>query len=292
MPANLPPMTGAAAVPTVVLASAVLHAVWNGLTHGLRDKLAGFTLISLASAGCGAVLVCLAPLPAPAAWPYIAASAALQVAYQLLLLRAYQLGDFGQMYPTARGTSPVVVALVSTTLLGHSLPAGQALGIAVVACGLAGLALADGIPGRAQLPALAAALGTGVMIASYTLVDGSGVRVSGSVFGYIAWLFLCQGLVLPLIAWARRGPALLTALRPLCGRGLAGGLLSLLAYGLVVWAQSRGDLSTIAALRETSIVFGALIGAVVFRERLGHRRITASVTVLAGIAVLQLTGGP
>ncbi|MGE7386196.1 EamA family transporter [Streptomyces sp. NPDC004126] len=291
MPAILPSVTGAAAVPAVVLASAVLHAVWNGLTHGLRDKLAGFTLISLASAGCGAVLVCLAPLPAPAAWPYIAASAALQVTYQLLLLRAYQLGDFGQMYPTARGTSPVVVAVVSTVLLGHSLAAGQALGIAVIACGLAGLALADGLPGRGQLPALAAAVGTGVMIASYTLVDGSGVRVSGSVFGYIAWLFLCQGLVLPLIAGARRGRALFTALRPLWGRGLAGGLLSLLAYGLVVWAQSRGDLSTIAALRETSIVFGALIGAVVFRERLGHRRIAASATVLVGIAVLQLTAG-
>ncbi|MEV7416212.1 DMT family transporter [Streptomyces sp. NPDC089919] len=291
MPANLPALTGAAAVPAVVLASALLHALWNGLTHGLRDKLAGFTLISLASAGCGAVLVCLAPLPDAAAWPYIAASAALQVAYQVLLLRAYQLGDFGQMYPTARGTSPVVVALVSTTLLGHALPAGQALGIAVVACGLAGLAFADGIPGRAQLPALGAALGTGVMIASYTLVDGSGVRVSGSVFGYLAWLFLCQGLVLPALAWARRGPALLTALRPMWGRGLAGGVLSLVAYGLVVWAQSRGDLSTIAALRETSIVFGALIGAVVFRERLGHRRITASLAVLAGIVLLQLAGG-
>lgn len=291
MPVSLPSMTGAAVVPVVVLASAVLHATWNGLTHGLSDKLAGFTLISLASAGCGAVLVCLAPLPDPASWPYIAASAALQVAYQLLLLRSYQLGDFGQMYPTARGTSPIVVALVSTAFLGHSLPAGQALGIAVVSCGLAGLAFADGLPGRAQLPALAAAVGTGVMIASYTLVDGSGVRASGSVFGYIAWLYLCQGLVLPVIARARRGPALLTALRPLCGRGLAGGLLSLLAYGLVVWAQSRGDLATIAALRETSIVFGALIGAVVFRERLGHRRIAASAAVLAGIAVLQLTGG-
>ncbi|MFG2621218.1 EamA family transporter [Streptomyces sp. NPDC048507] len=288
MPAVLPSLTGAAAVPLVVLASAVLHAVWNGLTHGLDDKLAGFTLISLASAGCGGVLVCLAPVPDPAAWPYIGASAALQVAYQLLLLRAYQLGDFGQMYPTARGTSPVVVALVSTTFLGHSLPVGQYLAIAVIVCGLAGLAFADGVPGRSHLPALAAALGTGVMIASYTLVDGTGVRVSGSVLGYVAWLFLCQGLVLPLIAWGLRGPALLTTLRPLYGRGLAGGLLSLLAYGLVVWAQSRGDLATIAALRETSIVFGALIGAVVFRERLGHRRITASVTVLAGIALLQL----
>ncbi|KMO96908.1 DMT family transporter [Streptomyces roseus] len=284
-------MTGAAAVPAVVLASAVLHATWNGLTHGLRDKLAGFTLISLASAGCGAVLVCLAPLPDPRAWPYLACSAALQVAYQLLLLRSYQLGDFGQMYPTARGTSPVVVAVVSATFLGHSLPVGQAVGIGVVSCGLAALAFADGIPGRAQLPALAAAVGTGMMIASYTLVDGSGVRVSGSVLGYIAWLFLCQGLVLPVIAWARRGPDLLAALRPLYGRGLAGGLLSLLAYGLVVWAQSRGDLATIAALRETSIVFGALIGAVVFRERLGHRRIAASAAVLAGIAVLQFTGG-
>ncbi len=287
----LPSAAGSAAVPAVVLAAAVLHAVWNGLAHGIGDKLVGFTLINLAYTGCAAVLVCCTPVPDAAAWPFIAASAALQVVYQVLLLRAYQLGDFGQMYPMARGTSPLLVAVASTVVLGRPLPPGELVGVAVISGGLACLALADGIPGRSQLPALAAAVGTGVLIASYTVVDGTGVRHSGTVAGYVAWLFLCQGPVLPLIAWRIRGRALVGQLRPVCRRGLAGGVLSLLAYGLVVWAQARGDLAAIAALRETSIVIAALIGTLVFRERFGYLRLTASATVLTGIAVLELTRG-
>ncbi|MCT9930376.1 DMT family transporter [Planotetraspora sp. A-T 1434] len=288
MPGVVSSGAGAAAVPAVVLAAALLHVVWNGLAHGIKDKLAGFTLINLAYTGCGAVMVLLMPMPDPAAWPYIAASAVLQVVYQVLLLRAYQLGDFGQMYPMARGTSPLLVAVVSTTVLGQALPGRDVAGVVVISCGLAGLALADGIPGRAQLPALAAAVGTGMMIALYTVVDGTGVRHSGTVTGYIAWLFLCQGPVLPLIAWARRGRSLIGQLRPVSGRGLTGGLLSVVAYGLVVWAQARGNLATIAALRETSIVMAALIGTLIFREGFGYLRVTASATVLAGIVVLEL----
>ncbi|MEE1819813.1 EamA family transporter [Streptomyces sp. SP18ES09] len=282
-------MTGAAAVPVVVLAAALLHAVWNALAHKADDRLAVFVLMNLATTGCAAVVVCLTPLPDPRAWPYLAASAVLQVAYQALLLQAYRLGDFGQMYPIARGTSPLLVALVSATALGQRLSAPETLGVLVISLGLVGLALADGLPGRAQLPALAAALGTGVMIASYTLVDGSGVRQSPSgAVGYVAWLFLCQGPVLPLLAWALRGRSLTARLRPVLWRGLAGGVLSLLAYGLVVWAQAHGSLATVAALRETSIVFAALIGLVLFREPFGRRRVTAGALVVTGIAVLEL----
>ncbi|GII95459.1 DMT family transporter [Sinosporangium siamense] len=282
--------TGAAAVPVAVLAAAVLHAVWNGLAHRVKDKLVVFTWINLACTGVAAVLVCFTPVPDAAAWPYIIASAVLQVIYQLLLLRSYQLGDFGQMYPIARGTSPLLVAVVSTTVLGQSLPAGDLAGVAVICLGLMGLTLADGVPSRAALPALAAALGTGVVIAAYSVVDGTGVRHAGTVAGYIAWLFLIHGPVLPLIAWSRRGRSFGAQLRPVWGRGLTGGFLSLLAYGLVVWAQSRGDLAAVAALRETSIVIAALIGAVVFRERLGRRRVAASATVLAGIVLLEAAG--
>jgi drug/metabolite transporter (DMT)-like permease len=284
-------MAGASASTDVLLAvlvAAVLHAVWNALAHGIEDKLVGFVLIDLGYLACAAVLVCFTPLPDAAAWPFIAASAVLQIAYQALLLQAYRLGDFGQMYPIARGTSPLLVAVVSATVLSQPLSAGGALGVAVICCGLAGLALANGLPGRSQLPALAAAVGTGVMIASYTVVDGTGVRHSGTVVGYIAWSFLCQGPALPLFACVRRGRALLGALRPAARTGLAGGVLSMLAYGLVVWAQDRGNLATIAALRETSIVFAALIGALVFRERLGYRRMAASAAVLLGIGVLEL----
>ncbi|MEU1508417.1 MULTISPECIES: DMT family transporter [unclassified Kitasatospora] len=284
----LPSGGSAAAVPVAVLTAAVLHAVWNGLAHRIRDKLVGFALINLTYTACAVVLVALNPLPAAGAWPYLLASVAMQVSSQLLLLRAYQLGDFGQMYPIARGSAPLLVAVLSVTVLGQALGGGELLGVLVISCGLIGLAFARGIPGRAQLPALTAAAGTGVMIASYTVLDGSGVRHAGTVGGYVAWLFLLQGPCLALIARIRRGRGLLVGAGPVVPVGIVGGVLSLTAYGLVVWAQSRGSLAAVAALRETSIVIAALIATVVFRERLGRLRMTASATVLAGIAVLEL----
>jgi drug/metabolite transporter (DMT)-like permease len=276
------------AVPLVVLTAAVLHAVWNGLAHRIPDKMVGFTLINLTYTACALVLVAVNPLPAAAAWPYLLASTVVQTISTVLLLRAYQLGDFGQMYPIARGSAPMLVALLSVTLLGQHLGAGELVGVVVISCGLIGLAFARGIPGRAQLPALGAAAGTGVMIAGYTVLDGSGVRHAGTVGGYVAWLFLLQGPTLALIVWARRGRTLFTGVRRVLPLGITGGVLSLTAYGLVVWAQSRGNLATVAALRETSIVIAALIATVVFRERLGRLRLTAALTVLGGIAVLEL----
>ncbi|WP_030265953.1 EamA family transporter [Streptomyces sp. NRRL B-24484] len=278
----------ATVVPVVVLVAAALHAVWNALAHALPDKVVGFALINAAFLGGGVLLACLAPLPDARAWPYLAASALLQVLYQLLLLQAYRLGDFGQMYPLARGTAPWLVAALSVLVLGRPLGAAQWAGVLVISAGLAGLALADGVPGRAQLPAVAAALGTGAMIAGYTVVDGTGVRTSTTVLGYIAWLFVLQGAGMLLTAVLLRGPSLFCEPGPGWVQGLAGGVLSLTAYGLVVWAQAHGDLATIAALRETSIVIAALIGALVFRERLGAARMAAGAVVVAGIAVLQL----
>ncbi|WP_263102875.1 EamA family transporter [Kitasatospora sp. DSM 101779] len=275
-------------VPVVVLVAAALHAVWNALAHALPDKVVGFALINAAFLGGGVLLACLAPLPDARAWPYLAASAVLQVLYQLLLLQAYRLGDFGQMYPLARGTAPWLVAALSVLVLGRPLGTAQWAGVLVISAGLAGLALADGVPGRAQLPAVAAALGTGAMIAGYTVVDGTGVRTSTTVLGYIAWMFVLQGAGMLLTAVLLRGPSLFCEPGPGWLQGIAGGVLSLTAYGLVVWAQAHGDLATIAALRETSIVIAALIGALVFRERLGAARMAAGAVVVAGIAVLQL----
>ncbi|GGJ44079.1 membrane protein [Streptomyces brasiliensis] len=281
-------MQAGTAVPVVVLAAAVLHAVWNALAHAMPNKLAGFTLINLAFVGVSVIWVCFTPLPDSAAWPFIAASAALQVAYQTLLLQAYRLGDFGQMYPVARGVAPMLVAVLSVSVLGQELSAPELTGILVISAGLVALALADGLPDRTQLPALMAALGTGVMIASYTIVDGTGVRRSDSVFGYIAWSFLLQGMLFCAGAFALGRRGLSSRLRGAPIRGLTGGMLSLTAYALVVWAQDHGDLASIAALRETSIVIAALLGTVFFRERLGSRRLAASATVVVGIAVLQL----
>ncbi|SEC76976.1 MULTISPECIES: EamA family transporter [Streptomyces] len=281
------PATLSAGVLAAVLTAAVLHAVWNSIAHRIPDKLIGFTLISLACTGCATVLVCCTPLPPAGAWPFLAASAALQVASQLFLLRAYELGDFGQMYPLARGVAPLLVAIASVTLLGGTLSPVQATGVLLVSGGLAALALASGRIGRAQLPALGAALGSGTIIASYTLVDSVGVRHSSDVLAYTAWLFLLQGPVIPLIALARRRGRLLAQLRPVAGTGLAGGVLSMTAYGLVVWAQAHGQVAAVAALRETGILVAAVIATLVFREPFGRLRLVAGAVVLTGIGLMH-----
>ncbi|KUJ69440.1 hypothetical protein ACZ90_11140 [Streptomyces albus subsp. albus] len=157
----------------------------------------------------------------------------------------------------------------------------------LVSGGLAALAFAAGRPGHAQLPALGAAVATGAIIAAYTLVDSAGVRHSGNVLSYIAWLFLCQGPVLPLIALARRRGALLTQIRPALGTGLTGGFLSMAAYGLVIWAQAHGDVTAVAALRETGILVAAVIATLFFREPFGRLRLVAGAVVLAGIGLMH-----
>ncbi|RKE22313.1 DMT family transporter [Streptomyces sp. TLI_171] len=275
------------AVPAVVLAAALLHAVWNALVHGVRDHVAGVALMNLVFVAFGATLALFVAPPGAAALPYLLGSSVLQVGYQLLLARAYRLGDFGQMYPIARGTSPAVVALLAATVLHHPMPAGQVAAVVVISLGLAGLALVGGLPGRARLPALGAAVGNGVLIAGYTVMDAGGVRAASSAAGYIAWMFVLQGLAVLTAITAVRGRTLLPAMRRGRAIGVLGGLMSLTAYGLVVWAQTVGDLPTIAALRETSIVIAALIGTLVLRERLGTMRLAASATVLSGIALLE-----
>lgn len=262
-----------------------MHAAWNAIAHAVPDRIVGFAMIGLADAVGGGLLAALGgPVP-DAAWPLIIASAALHVVYNLLLLAGYRLGDFGQVYPLARGTAPWLVAVASVVVLGRELPPRELAGVVVVSAGLLALVLAGGVPGRKQLPAVVAALGTGVMIASYTVVDGVGVGVA-PVVAYTGWMFLLQGPPLVVFAAWRRGRAFVPALRGSGARGLAGGAISLAAYGLVLWAQTSGALAPIAALRETSILFGALIGALVFRERLGFRRIAAAAVVLAGVILL------
>jgi drug/metabolite transporter (DMT)-like permease len=230
----------------------------------------------------------MAGLPAAGAWPFIIASAVLHVAYNLLLLASYQLGEFSQMYPLARGTSPWIVALVSVTVLGRDLPLGELLGILAVSGGLLALVLVGGRPHRNEVPALSAAVLCGVTIAAYTVVDGIGVMRT-PLPGYIGWMFFLQGPPIAVLAAIRRRRRLPAAVRASAAAGLTGGVISLAAYAIVLWAQTSGALAPIAALRETSIVFGALIGAVFLGERLGARRAVAAGIVLAGVLLISVT---
>jgi drug/metabolite transporter (DMT)-like permease len=269
----------------IVLVAAVLHAVWNAIAHSVPDRLTGFALIGVAYTVTSGVGVLLLGLPPTHAWPYIVASALLHVVYQLLLWASYQLGDFSQVYPVARGTAPWVVAVIEV-LLGHDLPPQQLVGILVISLGLVSLTLDGGRLSRSTMPALGAALTTGVSIAAYTVIDAEAVRTT-PVAVYAAWMFLIQGPALPLIALWRRGLDLGVRSRSVLLAGLGGGLVSLVAYGLVLVAQTSGATAAVAALRETSIVIGALIGTVFLGERFGRGRVLAAAVVAVGIVLVS-----
>ncbi|MBT2882000.1 EamA family transporter, partial [Streptomyces sp. McG6] len=203
-------------VAAAVLLAAFTHAAWNALAHAIKDQLTAFTLISGGAAVIGAGIACFTGLPAAAAWPYLLVSAALHVGYQLLLMRSFSLGDFGQMYPIARGTAPLVVTVLAAVLLGERLDRWQGAGVALASAGLVGLAL-WGVRSSGRRPdwaALTAAVATGLAIAAYTVVDGAGVRAAGSPVGYLAWLMILEGVAIPAHALARRGRGLLGSLRP------------------------------------------------------------------------------
>ncbi|MGW0229491.1 EamA family transporter [Actinopolymorpha singaporensis] len=282
--------TTTTAIAAAVLLAAVLHATWNALAHAIADKLVAVTVLSVAFVVFGAAALPWVGVPPRASWPYLGASVCVHVLYNVALMRSYRLGAFNQVYPLARGMSPWVVAIVAALVVGERLGAVGLAGVAVVSVGLGCLVFARGLPHRDELPALAAAATTGLLIATYTVLDGLGVRASEAPFAYAAWLFLLHGGVL--VAWAahRRGPALLADLRVNWRTGLAAGSCAVVAYGIVLWAQSRGTLATVAALRETSVIVGAVIGAVVFREPFGRWRTVATVVVAAGIALLNLGG--
>jgi drug/metabolite transporter (DMT)-like permease len=285
--AAAPPSTiGGAVVVTVVLASAVLHATWNALAHSARDRVATMTVMGAAFIACSLPVLLLIPAPARAARPFVAASILLETAYSYGLVLAYRYGEFSRTYPLARGTSPLLVTLFATLVLGQHASDGQLLGIGAVCAGLLVLSFAEGLPKRGDLAALCAAVGTGCTIAAYTIVDGLGVRRSGSVLGYAAWTFLGQGLGIVVIAALVRRRAFPRIFRADVRRSLTGGVVSMTAYGLVLWAQSRGSLAGVATLRETSILVGCVIGSVLFRERFGRTRLLASAGVVAGVLLI------
>lgn len=281
-----PSTTLSLTVTFAVIAAAVTHAAWNAIAHGIRDQTLAFALIGLGGIAVGIPLVILAAMPHGACWPYLLGSVAIHVFYNLLLMQCYRLGEFSQVYPLARGTSPLVVTILAAIFVHEDLALPQIVGVLVVSGGLATLVLAGRRPGRG---AFAAAVGTGLTIAAYTTVDGVGVRLSGSPVGYIGWLMVLESLCVPMFAAFRRRDVLLKQPKRILLGGLAAGALSVLAYGLVLWAQTRGALAPIAALRETSVIFGAIIGTLVFREPFGRTRVAATVLVAAGIVLLNVS---
>ncbi len=279
-------------VSLAVLAAAVTHATWNAIAHGIKDQVLAFGLIGAGGIAVAVPLVVLFPLPLSACRPYLLASVFIHVFYNLLLMRSYRYGDFGQVYPLARGTSPLVVTVLAAVFAAERPSLWEIGGVLVISAGLALLVLA----GRRRTAsgsglsraALLAASGTGLTIAAYTTVDGLGVRLSGSSVAYIGWLMLLESLCVPAWALVRRRDAVRDASRRVLLSGVLAGALSVLAYGLVLWAQTKGALAPIAALRETSVIFGAVIGTVIFHEPFGRWRIAATMLVVIGVLLLNV----
>jgi drug/metabolite transporter (DMT)-like permease len=279
------------AVVFAVLAAAVLHATWNAVVKGTGDQIGIMARSSLVGAVACALGVWFVDPPARGSWGFLIASAVIHVFYNVGLLAAYRLGDFNQTYPLARGLGPVVVAVFAATALNEPLSPLPAVGVVVIAAAIGVLGLTPWHKVKANRPAVLAAVFTGLTIATYTLVDGVGVRRSGDAAGYTLWLIGLEFAATALLAVALRRrvehPIMAAGGRAWLG-ATAVTVLATFAYGLVLWAQTQGALAAVAALRESSVVVAAVIGMLVFKEPMGRVRIAASVAVAIGVALLAI----
>lgn len=242
------------------------------------------TVMGIATCLACAILVPFMPLPATASWPYIAGSALLHVGYNAFLVRAYRRGDFGSVYPIARGSSPLLVTL-GASLVAKEWPADAGItGILLVSSGIISLAFR----GR-RLPesGIFYALGTGAFIAAYTITDGLGGRLSGNTVSYTLWLCLLWGATaLPIYFLRRPGKAVWRGLRE-TGIAAVGGVVSLAAYGIVIFAMAHAPMGSVSALRETSVLFAVLLARIFFNERLTARRIVSAIVIAMGALCLE-----
>jgi drug/metabolite transporter (DMT)-like permease len=287
-----------------VLGAALLHATWNALVKGRKaqdrgaqgDPLLSTVLVVGGGALASALLLLAIPLgwltaPAPGSWPFIAASSLTQTLYYLLLIEAYRSGDMSHAYPLMRGTAPLLVAIFNGLLLGERLSGPQWLAVCLICGGVLAMMLAarsPGLSGGSQRRATVFALATACVIATYTMIDGAGVRRSGAPAAYTMWIFLLAGAAVT--AWAARTRARellhLAGARPLLVP--LGGVSTLGSYGIALWAMTLAPVAAIAALRETSILFATAIAALFLGERIGRGRLLAVALIACGAVTMRL----
>jgi drug/metabolite transporter (DMT)-like permease len=280
----------------LLLAAALMHASWNALLKADRsDRLATFGVIMTTGTLMGVLAVPFLPPIEPGAWKFLAISVIVHVAYYTFLLKAYSYGDLSHTYPIARGLGPLLVALVSGQLIGEHLRVQDIVGVLLLSGSLIALALplkgAISQPGgRHGLATLFAVL-TGLTIASYIIADGFGVRAAGADFShrlaYIAWLCVMEGPWLLVLAIVLRPETVWSHLKRHWWKGMIGGVVANAGYGIAIYALVLGPMAHIAALRETSVLFGALMGTLLLGEPFGRRRVVAAVVIVAGLALMN-----
>ena len=274
-----------AAVIGLALSAAMLHATWNAFLRSGADRLWTVTVMSSAMTLVAIPFAFVFPLPLAGAWPYIVLSSCLQVGYSFFLVAAYHYGELGEVYPIVRGSVPLLVTLGGFALAGQRVALLPVVGIALVAGGIMSLVLGKA---RAGTTSMLFALATGLVIATYSTVDAIGVRAADNPLSYATWICLLYGTLLPVSFVAVRGKLTLNLRAGETWKALAGGVVSLMAYGAVIAAFSLGPVGPITALRETSVVFAALIGWLFLREVLTARRVAACAVVALGAICLGL----
>ncbi|MGB7181920.1 MAG: DMT family transporter [Burkholderiaceae bacterium] len=274
----------------IVLAAALLHAMWNAMAKG-----GGAPELSIASYQLFGGLVCAAlipfvPYPKVESWPYLAASVLIHNAYYFTLSSAYRAGDLSQVYPLFRGLAPVLVAIGAAVFVGEWLSFGAAVGIGLISLGIISLAFAGGRFGQMSATARNWGLATSFLIACYTVTDGIGVRLAGSQASYIVWLFTFEVIPIGIYLLATQPGRWFEQLKSRALMNVAGGVASSAAYGLVIYAMSFGLLAAVSSIRETSVIFAAVIGVLWLKEPFGRARIIAACLVAIGIGLIRYLG--
>jgi phosphonate utilization associated putative membrane protein len=289
-------MTLSWGIVALVLVGALLHASWNALVKSSGDKEVDTALVHFLGAVVALPLLAAVPLPPLAVWPYIALSLLTHIAYYVTLAGAYKHGELSQTYPIMRGSAPLLVTLGSSAVLGETLSplayggvVGITLGVALVGLSHPGQALHHG-------RALRYALANACVIATYTFIDGKGVRVcvaqGGTAWAYVVMLFVLDGLPYPLLVWLRRDApgrrAIVAYARRRAPLAALGGMASLGSYGIALWAMTRAPVAVIAALRETSVLFATVLSVVLLKERFGRQRAVGAAVIVGGVVALRL----
>ena len=268
-----------------MLFAALLHASWNAILKAGTDKLYSAISVSGSATVIALVLLPFSPQPSAASWPFLIVSCALQVVYTVLVAKTYQVSDMSQTYPLMRGTAPLLVALISVLALGDRLSWLAWSGIGVICLSILAMAMHGRMQSR---KGIWLALLNACFIAGYTLVDGTGVRLSDTALGYTLWTFFMNGFCLLSWAMVARRREASGYLRLHWKKGLLGGVGTMGSYGLALWAMTQAPLAVVAALRETSILFGALIAFVLLKEKVAGLRIAAALGIAGGAILLRL----
>ncbi len=271
----------------LVLLAAFLHASWNALVKAGNDRLVVLAIANGTGVFISLLIAPFVSLPLPASWPFLLASVALHTGYYFFLIHAYRVGDLSHVYPLARGLSPMLVALLAAGFANEIPPPWGMAGVVLACAGIVSLAFDSGPPWRGDGRPLSFAVATAVFIAAYTLADGMGVRRAGSSLAYIVWLMLLDGIPIVCFTITVRRHQLVASLGGNWRTGCTSGVLQFGAYGLVIWAMSLGTMASVSALRETSVIFAAFIGAFVLKERVGALRVAAAILVALGIVLMR-----